>query len=428
MDATKFFNLLSIMVFVDTTRINKLLSNPSSQPYLNESSSWEQIVRDEIKSIKINEKYVEKIDSLIPGKLIKKISNGHELMKNEQICKSFKSDPSNTNKIIERKIKYFKSIDLESMPSSTIVSLSISSTISSTITMPNFKLALDQLELNDDKIKNILGVGYDIFIQEVKQKYYPYSLMSLFKTKANNQPTLEQQINFLMEKDTNVQFKLLFELEFAKKIQTNHLLARTYLQNLILDLQPQTFHSSIFARNELWKDKASDLSKVEEEVIGEFLEATYPFNQSIKYGIFHLGLDDYWVLSQLDPELVKSIFQERFLLDDITFCAYKYDCWDFLDGLNYRVASNIKTKIHTDMYYQMENRYGDIATLEDLVDVIIFCQAPPKFLELNNNSGLYSGARKLLIDFLKSIEWDMNKLSYLNWNLEVSYKLTQSLV
>lgn len=419
MDRTKFFNLLSIMVFIDTTRINKLMYNPSSQPYLNESLTWEQIVQDEIKSIKISEKYSNKIDSLIPGKLLKKISNPYEAMKNEKIKKDYRTNQVYLKKLVQKKVRYFKSIDVSKIPKDGIEKLNTSS-LFLLKTVPTLKLLFKSLNLNEDNIRKILDCKYNLFIQEVRKKYYPFTFIS------KPIPTLEEQLNFLMDDDNEI-YRITFILELIEQFKTNENLSKEFLKNLIINLSENTFSKSIFEDIGLWKFQSSillDLCKIEEENEIEFLEKNY--SSKVKYDIFNLKLDGYLDLYQLDPVLVKDILQERFLLDDLTFCSYKYDCWDFLNGLNHQVITNIKTKIHTDMIFQMENRYGNIATLEDLVDVIIFCQVPPKFLELDGVSELYSQARILLTNFLKSIEWNMNKLSYLNWNLEVSYKLTQN--
>ncbi len=439
MDQTKFNNLLSIMVFVDTTRINKLMCNPESQPYLDETLSWDQTVRDAIQSIRINKKFINKTEKLIPGILIKKISSPYESMKNEKIKKSFESNSPYTNKIVERQVEYFKTINVLKIPEENIVALSISSVLTFK-NLSSFNLMFKTLNLNEQEVRNILGAKYQHFLQEVNKKYNPSNFFNIFEIKSKIIPTLTQQIKFLIEEDSKEQYRLLFALEFTKKLQTNNSLAKTYLQNLILDLSSQNFPASIFANELLWKTKNlnylninnginkifTDLSKIKEDVMIEYLQDKNISNPSIKYDIFNLSLDGYWDLFQLDPVLVKDILQERFLLDDITFCDYKYDCWDFLNSLNPQVQSNIKTKIYTDMNFQMENRYGNIATLEDLVDVIIFCQAPPKFLELGGIPELYSEARNLLTNFLKSIKWDINKLNYLNWKLEVNYKLTQN--
>lgn len=443
MDQTKFNNLLSIMVFVDTTRINKLMCNPESQPYLDETLSWDQTVRDAIQSIKIKEKYIEKINSLIPGKLLKKISSPNELMKNEKIKTEYKASSLYLKKLVQMKVEYFKSIDITKIPKDIVESLVITSilkpkSVSSLVNifenldktnikiidyrynLPTLKLVFKTLNLNEDKIKKILDNKYNVFIEDVRKKYNPFTF--IFKPIV----TLEQQLQFLMNDNDDIYIKT-FVLNLCRQFKTNEKLCQTFLQNLIKDLAESTFSKSIFENILLWKFEPSillNLCKIEEENEIEFLEKNY--SSEIKYDIFNLKLDDYWALFQLDPVLVKNILQERFLLDDITFCDYQYDCWDFLNSLNPQVQSNIKTKIHTDMNFQMENRYGNIATLENLVDIIIFCQTPPQFLQLNGFPELYSEARKLLTNFLKSIKWDMNKLNYLNWKLEVSYKLTQN--
>ena len=68
-------------------------------------------------------------------------------------------------------------------------------------------------------------------------------------------------------------------------------------------------------------------------------------------------------------------------------------------------SSNIKTKIQTDMNFQMENRYGNIATLDDLVDIIIFCQTPPQFLlkESNAQAPLKISPTNAVIKWTRSI-------------------------
>ncbi len=160
----------------------------------------------------------------------------------------------------------------------------------------------------------------------------------------------------------------------------------------------------------------------EEKYYREVYSKAHP--EKVKYD-YYLNFADYWTLFQLDPVLVTEIIEYSFLVDDYTFSEYKYS-WDFLDSLNPRVKQNIITKHNSDRDRVLENRYGLIASLEDLVDIAIFCQFPPTFLRPENDgTEYYDENAQVLFKLLESYGWNMNKLDYLNWDLVISYNLVR---
>lgn len=136
---------------------------------------------------------------------------------------------------------------------------------------------------------------------------------------------------------------------------------------------------------------------------------------------YYLNFEDHWNMYVMSPTEYVKIITHNYCIDDWTFNSYTHDDYSFLDCFNENVKANIISKINADNNKVMENRYGKIYSLEDLVDINIFINNPPKFLELNGTK-YYDDYIEILINTLTKFGYDMNKLKY------KKYKLVKKLV
>lgn len=359
----------------------------------------------------------EEIENCLPNKFIKILKpyskfHNNELKKNIDLM-------TNLNK---EKLKYLKS------------------------------LVHDQESLIDEYLKlrlfNVPYIGktnYDLTIFLSMNEEF----IDLYKTKNFDDEfkcsNLENKIEFI--KSYKNQLNQIIDTNrlsnfIIKKIDTDNEFSKKYLKNIILNITDDmvatlTYNAlndltltdnnyMLISCNYLWDlncGKTSiydNLENINKKHYEDYYYNVYSkqFPDKVEY-YYCLSLEDYYELYKVNPNLLKSIIQDYCLVDDFTFCNYKYS-WDFLNSLNDRVKQNIINKCNSDNNTNIKNRYGHVETLEDIVDIRIFCQFPPKFLRTDQRI-YYDDYQDLLIKLLKSFNWDMNKLDYLNYDIAYTF-------
>ncbi len=448
----KFEQLLSILVLIELFGTHGFFGSCKKQD-INLRSLTREFVRHRIQTVSILPEYVEKIKLLLPDRLVQDL---HIPSIFSLDCdKEFKDNSEYCLAMAEEKIKFFKSLGKEEITDNIIKSVTSS-----------YNIGRDQNEL--------------IEFLSADEKHLDIFSTAKFK-KNKHLKTFESKIAYLK---TLSKYDLRSEIDYMGlekvlqgKLCSDTSFARIHIHWLIQNLTIEKFNNSIFSNSYCWEtfeDKYSSVYKKmpnktdnevgeddevslddveynedEDEEVGEVEKSNNSIASRLKsiekshqkkYYIevyskahpekakydYYLNFEDYWALYQLDPILVKEIIESTYLVDDYTFGEYKHSSWDFLNSLNPRVRQNIITKHNSDKKSIIKNRYGPIESLEDLVDIAIFCQFPPTFLRPENDgTKYYEENRQVLFELLESYGWDMNKLDYLNWDLIISYSLVR---
>lgn len=427
-DQIKFEQLLTVLVLIEQFGTHGFFGS-SKKKDISLSSLSREFVKNRIQTISISTEHVDKVRTLLPDRLIQNLHIPIVLPFDQ--AKDFEANSEYYLAMVEEKIEFFK--------------------------------LLSQDEITDDIIKSvtssyIIGNNELIMFLSTDEKLLDSYSSDKFK-KNKDLTTFESKITYLKSLDkfgihSAIQYLSLIKI-LKEKLCSDITFARNHIYQLIQNLTKENFSDSIFKKTYFWRtdkvrysstnnksDEENDenndedqdddnlivsslksIEKIhEEKYYREVYSKAHP--EKVKYD-YYLNFADYWTLFQLDPVLVTEIIEYSFLVDDYTFSEYKYS-WDFLDSLNPRVKQNIITKHNSDRDRVLENRYGLIASLEDLVDIAIFCQFPPTFLRPENDgTEYYDENAQVLFKLLESYGWNMNKLDYLNWDLVISYNLVR---
>jgi len=416
----KFEQLLTVLVLIELFGTHGFFGSAKKQD-ISLSSLTREFVRYRIQNIIIPHEFIENVELLLPNKIIRNMQI--PIFLPLDLNKEFKSYQEYWQKMVEEKIEFFKSLDENVITDEVITYL-----------RSLYKFGKSEHDL-------IILLSSDETLLDT------YSSNNLKKNK--NLKTFESKIAYL---------KTLSMLELRKMIDTNTLskilkgmlsdvsFARNHLFQLIQNLNKENFSNSIFDCNFYWQtiygldglDGSGELNKKNNNSIKSKLELIERSHnekfyvevysklhpENVKYDCY-LNFTDYWSLYQLDPVLVKDIINYNFLVEGCTFNEYKYS-WDFLNSLNPQVKQNIINKHNSDRDQNFKDRYGLINSLEDLVDIAIFCQFPPEFLRpQDGGTKYYDENKQVLFELLESYGWDMSKLDYLNWDLVISYSLVR---
>lgn len=450
----KFEQLVTVLVLVELFCTHCLFGSAEKQTISLDDLSRE-FVRKRFQSTGIPTEFVEKVSARIPGRLIQDMSM--PIIFPYDMEKDFKANPEYYLPMVEEKIQFFKSLDQEELTDELV------KTVCTSCRLGRTNLELIEFLSTDEKLLETFSTARFKGNSDLSNKPFESKIAYL---KSLDRIGIYRSIN-VSDLSRMLVNKLNSDIEFA----------RNHIYQLIQSLTRESFADSIFDDVYCWKcekymfnhstNKLEEVESVDEDdesvddedeelVDGEDeggpVEPTEPDDsiisklraietshqekyyrdvyskahlEKVKYN-YYLNFADYWVLYQLDPTLVKDIVQSCFLVDDYTFCEYKHS-WDFLDSLNPRVKQNIITKYNSDKKRVIKNRYGTIESLEDLVDIVIFCQFPPTFLRLQADEGTqyYRENEQVLFELLESYGWDMGKLDYLNWDLVISYNLVR---
>ncbi len=236
------------------------------------------------------------------------------------------------------------------------------------------------------------------------------------KTKAQtDSKELFKEIKIKAQNYSKELFKELKTISDAEKILSEAFTSGYFNKETFSDIE---FYISNPEYPELEEIKQSHLTKYYKEI---WVEA----NPDKAHFGYYLNFSDHWDLYCACPTEYLKMIVSNCLVDDYTFEDYKFDYYGFLDYASPTVKTNIINKIKSDNNQKTTDRYGPIASLEDLVDVSIFVQNPPVFLR---HSGLnyYPEYNKMMYQYLASIEWNWNKLDYLTYNIIPSYRVERT--
>lgn len=415
-EQVEFENLLKICVLIDNFGTYGLFGSAKSKKINLELLSRGQLEKY-IRSTIIPEELIDQIEQQMPGKLIKLLEI--PFIMPTELEKKFIQTPEYFDPYAEELIQFYKNLNIDTDIDNDIDIIEIVR-----------KINFDQKELK--LIFELFGGITENTIKQILKNLYPIFELNVSHLDIS---TLEEKINYLFtEKTYRFSIKDYIKTNFTDENICRQVL-KIAIDNLTIDKLKSDFNP--FVLNYRWTTNkkadgqkiviSKEITNISEKNKFKYYSEIYindPENKSEPKYKYYLNFLDYWELYKLNPAIIKQLIEYNFLVDDYTFAEYKHNDWSFLDCLNPDVKQNIITKHNSDKVRNIHNRYGEIRTLEDLVDIIIFCQNPPNFLRSDDTSTKYYEEYSEILDgFLKSIGWNMNKLDYLNWNLE--YKLSR---
>jgi len=197
--------------------------------------------------------------------------------------------------------------------------------------------------------------------------------------------------------------------------------------NIVLDaFSTGYFNKDNFYEIDLYCDNLKDIPEFEsikQKHLTKYYKDTWikanPTKAKFQY---YLNWIDHWDLYCGCKTEYLEMIQSNCLVDDYTFSKYKYDYYGFLDCLSPTVRVNIINKINADNNLEISDRYGQIVSLEDMVDIAIFIQDPPEFLK-SSELKYYDEYNKMMYQYLANIQWDMSKFDYKSWNIIPTFQV-----
>jgi hypothetical protein len=440
-DQVKFENLLKICVIIESFGTHGFFGSAKHKQLDSIELTRDQL-RKQFQSTMIPKEFVDRVDKHLPGKLIKHLKCPYFFP--HDMDERFKADTEYFDPFAQEVIKFYQDLNIDDLEIQTIQGF-----IDTIKYSPEELKYIVQLqgEITDLTIQKILASKYERFAKVTKdytleqkinllfkEHYCDYSIKSYVKIALEDPNIHTQVLKYVIQNLTPKKLA-----EFSYRDFTNpYVLDKDHRYKKVKQ-EPDVQVEDVDEPNED-EDDAAEVDQEEDANKSNQLDKIIKAHQfkyySEKY-IFdttkpkphvpeynnYLNFLDYWELYKLDPVLVKEIVESNYLVDDYTFGDCKFTDWSFLDCAGPDVKQNIINKSISDAKHKIKNRYGHIKTLEDLIDIIIFCQIPPKFMRLEDGIKYHDDYDKLLIQFLDSIGWDKSKLDYLNWKLEIVYVL-----
>jgi hypothetical protein len=253
-------------------------------------------------------------------------------------------------------------------------------------------------------IKNKTDEEIMYFINSCSEEYIEENLISTYK--------LTDTLTIIMTHDE----KIAFVDDFIKNAD----LSKT---NLITTYMDHEVRKKIYENKECsTKEKETKFEYFVAHIYNDLTE-----EEKIKHNKYTIDLDTHYELyKQYEEEYIK-LLTPYFLTLDWTFRSYGYDNFDFLNGFNDKVKDNLKKKIHADAHHKTKDdeRYNEITSLNDLVDITLFVENPPYFLKPFDCEYHQKHIDEMMF-YVKDFGYDENKLVYKKYKMNISFELTDT--
>ncbi len=307
---------------------------------------------------------------------------------------------------------------------------------------PIFTLSLEYL-LN----YSFLTCLKDVFNFDTKTEIEIDNILTSYgKTELNNNYLVKNIFGYVTHyptREDKIRFIMLLSLSELKKslildYQIEHLILnkmnndKQFLFDTIYNLAPTHYqYVKLFYMNfNTNKNDIATLKNLEKEYKNKiYIDITPEENLDISY---YLNFEDHWVLYDKYPDKYMEFITSYLIIKTPTICNYLHSDYTFLQHYNKNVQQNIINKINSDNKHIIIKPfllkdadivniiYGKINSLSDAVDISVFFQDPPNFINTYN----YSSKNNLFLqNILVKLNYDMNKLSYKNYNLKLTYEL-----
>ena len=443
-EQVKFENLLKICVIIESFGTHGYFGSAKHKQLDSIELTRDQL-RKQFQSNKIPKEFVDRVDKHLPGKLIKDLACPYFFP--HDMDERFKADTEYFEPFAQEVIKFYQDLNIDDLEIQTIQELV--QTIKHSPEELKYIVQL-QGDITDLTIQEILASRYERFAKVTKNYTLEQKINLLFKDQDYNY-SIKCYVNKLFESSELTIQVLKYVIQNLTPKKLAHFSYQDFTNPYVLDKDHRYKKANQDKEPDEEDEEADEEAEEDDEPDEEAEDAdesklsnqldkiikAHQFKYYSEKYIFdttkakphvpeynnYLNFLDYWELYKLDPVLVKEIVESNYLVDDYTFGDCKFTDWSFLDCAGPDVKQNIINKSISDAKHKIKDRYGHIKTLEDLIDIIIFCQIPPKFMRLEDGINYHDDYEKLLIQFLDSIEWDKSKLDYLNWNLEIVYVL-----
>ncbi len=233
----------------------------------------------------------------------------------------------------------------------------------------------------------------------IKKKYTVKNFFGFTKQK----PTLQNKKDYLLSLTINCfqkQIKPIYSKNRIYKLFKNKIISdKHFLHKCIINLNVEQYnHIKLYFSN-------LNLDYMKKQKLLKDIHNLELYKEKSYY----LNFDDHWLFFSMNQELYLEFIKFSLLTRDYSFCDYNNNDYSFLQNYNNNVKQNLINKIMKNNNY---DRFYKIHTLNDLVDVEIFRQIPPSFLQLSYLDNLYV-YNDILIKMLYKFNYDMNKLVYI---------------
>lgn len=417
----KFENNLSVLMLIVFFGTNGVFG---SQKYIDIDLNTlmnRQVLIQFVKKMNIPSNMVDWINETMPNKLVKSYKPSIPLCSWSEV----KNDKNIYSQYIKEVIEIYKReiYNLDSKIIDKLLNDIIKKSLSDN-DMLSIQEILSCYDIKDEfSISRLFNLEtWDkILYPEINKKYQVKNIFGWIK----HQPTLEEIYEYL-----------LFVCETNPTLIKSHLRPHAITGNNIkkenkielvvkaLDkIDTETYNYLFFNFIQIDQIYKNEITKLTDKYKIKYYEEVYcPNNPSCAN--YHLEFEDHWNLYLVDQEKYVEIVSYNTLVIDYAFSHYKGSNFDFLNGFNPNVKQNLINKIiaDNDNKHDMDLHYGKIYSLDDLVDINVFIQDPPEFLKSNDLS-YYENYSQILQQFLLKIGYDMSKLNYKKYKMNITFDL-----
>jgi hypothetical protein len=210
--------------------------------------------------------------------------------------------------------------------------------------------------------------------------------------------------------------KILFVNNYIKNDITDTLFIN------ILPLTPYNTRSKILSNKLFMKEEKELLQDFFEKNIYDTLEEEI----KLKHTKYSINFDSHYEFYKLDEKEYTKVLCYHNLIDDWTFNNFRFDNYSFLDGFNDEVKKCIISKINADINHNSEGsifeKYGEITSLNNLIDISFFMENMPEFLRQSDRD-YHQEHIDVMLKYLKDINYDENKLIYSKYKMNISFTI-----
>jgi len=292
----------------------------------------------------------------------------------------------------------------------------------------------DKQNISIDK-RDIINLLTTHIISEEDKNYF----IQNFKNKLNDKKDIYNEVNnlsfedfmikikdFINSDDINKFFGPLCIMSFNKmNPETKKLLVCDFILNYdsFHNVINNIYFGIILIGNESFGKKEK---KIQQKYFKECVYDTLPEEEKSKYTVLSIDFDSHYEFYKLDEKEYMQVLYFNALCDDWTFPYYPYSDFTFLDGFNTETKNSIISKINADTTMNskasVQEKYGEITTLDNFIDISIFTEDPPDFLKYNQCKYIPEHI-EIMLNYLKDFNYDEKKLNYKKYKINISFTI-----